>query len=803
MDEKITLGKWLANSILLEDTKITKVVVIYPGRFQPMGKHHAQTYKTLKSKFGDAWVATSGKVQLPKSPFSFSEKKKIINSHGISRVAQVKNPYRADEILSKYDPNTTAAIFAVGAKDANRLGGKFFRPWKGKAEVGYTQGAYTIVAPHQSLNVRGYGEMSGTTIRRALGDKSLDKKEKTKLFKDIFGHTKNYDMIVNKLEKLNETIEEFCKKSDIANLIKEISKNKTSAKTDRDKNEIDDGPRYFYATQKSYRADTKEMAEKLGMEVLNYIVPDNEFFQHGTKFPKGPTAAVSYFPTGVPGDFYGGTRYLKNKIGRDAYERWSKWSNYLAQVSGYKFIEFLNADLSIEKSEEEPKKPDGDIVQIQKDLKTQRKSGEEVEVDPEEINVNAPNINESYSSWLVDQILLTEGGAYGHMAHPFDDRGLTFGDFKRIIDIALQGRLDLEQSATEKTDGQNLFISWTNKLVAARNTGDIKRGGQDSKAIAKKFAGRGNIEKAFNFAMRDLSKAIGSLSDKQKTKIFNNGNNWVNMEIMYPASSNVINYDAPRLQFHNVLQYKDGRAIGSLPDGARILAGMIAQVNQNVQKTFSVIGPKILKVKRNQDFAIKKPYFIGKLNKLMSKLGMNDSNTFAEYHQAWWQQYVDKNFGNVENRIKMGLVKRWAFGDKSFRLNRKNIDDEKVLAKSIDVDKQKHQTQVKKNMLPFENLFFELGAEVLKNAEGFLAANPSKAVQGIRKQLASAISSIRKGGDLKKLNRLGQQLNKIKAIGGFKTIVPSEGLVFIYKGKTYKLTGAFAPINQITGMMTF
>ena len=29
---------------------------------------------------------------------------------------------------------------------------------------------------------------------------------------------------------------------------------------------------------------------------------------------------------------------------------------------------------------------------------------------------------------------------------------------------------------------------------------------------------------------------------------------------MYPASSNVINYDAPKLQFHNVLQYKDGKA---------------------------------------------------------------------------------------------------------------------------------------------------------------------------------------------------------------------------------------------------
>ena len=105
--------------------------------------------------------------------------------------------------------------------------------------------------------------------------------------------------------------------------------------------------------------------------------------------------------------------------------------------------------------------------------------------------------------------------------------------------------------------------------------------------------------------------------------------------------------------------------------------------------------------------------------------------------------------------------------------------------------------------LELATLFFELGAEVLKNVEGFLAANPDKAIQNIRKQVAKAISDVRKGGDLKKLNKMTQQLKKINAIGGFKTIVPSEGIVFIYKGNTYKLTGAFAPVNQITGMMTF
>ena len=50
-----------------------------------------------------------------------------------------------------------------------------------------------------------------------------------------------------------------------------------------------------------------------------------------------------------------------------------------------------------------------------------------------------------------------EGGAYGHMNHPFDvDLGLTFGDLKLIIDGALNGKLEFTR---EKTDGQALAIS--------------------------------------------------------------------------------------------------------------------------------------------------------------------------------------------------------------------------------------------------------------------------------------------------------------------------------------------------------
>ena len=69
------LAKWLVEQIVNEDTNIKKIVAIYPGRFQPMGAHHAKAYKWLNSKFSDTYVATSGKVALPKSPFGFNSTK--------------------------------------------------------------------------------------------------------------------------------------------------------------------------------------------------------------------------------------------------------------------------------------------------------------------------------------------------------------------------------------------------------------------------------------------------------------------------------------------------------------------------------------------------------------------------------------------------------------------------------------------------------------------------------------------------------------------------------------------------------
>ena len=53
------------------------------------------------------------------------------------------------------------------------------------------------------------------------------------------------------------------------------------------------------------------------------------------------------------------------------------------------------------------------------------------------------------------------------------------------------------------------------------------------------------------------------------------------------------------------------------------------------------------------------------------------------------------------------------------------------------------------------------------------------------------------------LYTLKTQLDRLNAIGGLKAVVPTEGVTFIFKGKLYKYTGAFAPANQILGMLKF
>ena len=331
------LSNFLAEQILMEESKIKKTVVVYVGRFQPMHKGHFKTFQHLQKKFGkkDVYIGTSNKTEKGRSPFNFKEKVKIMTTmFGIpkSKIVQVKNPYNPQEVLKRFNKDTTAFVTVVGQKDASRLSHKYFQKYDGKPTEGYEDRGYLYVAPMQG------GAISGTEVRQGLSMGSDDQKEK--FFKDRAYGKFNKTIFKMVSDKLSEGL--FVPKETIEEYMMEISTGGLGGL------DVDDGPNFFIPNYKTFRKVAADRAAKLGYTIVNMIGDEKfeDYYEH-PEYPDGPQTAVSYFPAGVIG-----TMTPNNQIdiySSGAYSNWYKHVTRKAALVGYDVIKKLD----IEKDDKE------------------------------------------------------------------------------------------------------------------------------------------------------------------------------------------------------------------------------------------------------------------------------------------------------------------------------------------------------------------------------------------------------------------------------------------------------------------
>jgi hypothetical protein len=825
------IKEWV-KSVLTEEVK--QEVVVYAGRFQPFHKGHYATYEHLVKKFGkqNVFIGTSNQQGGPRHPFNFKEKREImIKMFNIpsSQIVQVKNPYQPTEVLNKFDSKTTAFITVVGEKDEARLGGKYFKKYDGRPESGYLDNGYVYVSPAQP------NAISGTDVRNWLsaGDDSQRKAGFKKAYPKF--DPKIYNLISTRLMKIESVMEQFFKSFDIKSLLEGSLYGADAGEPDT----------MFVLPGKTRKLGMKNPGQKDDVWFVNggwtqmhfpkadvIVSPDakgsSDYYQYSSKRNiKNNTdleipPVSNDFTTAKQGRKQVDVQNLKTEgstmgpISLDmvdngpafswaSKEQYEKANNEIAKRLGFEVVDWiLGTNLETQFVEDRP-------TQVSYYPKSNRRANRDYSDWKSDIENTATAVGIEFINFLdkkeigLNESLIVEGGAYGHMAHPFDtEMNLTFGDLKQIINGALTGELEL---AREKTDGQALAISWRDDmgLIAARNKGHLANRGEkalDISGVASKFGGRGGLTDAYNFAMKDLTSAIKGLSKAQRDKIFKQGAKFMNLEVIWPTSVNVIPYGQALLIFHNTTEYNEaGIAIGADQSDAKVLAGMIKQINANVQSKYTIQGPPVTQLPKSQKLVSLKSKFEGQLSKLQKQFNLKDTDGVAEYHQKWWENFVDtKSPSTLDNKTKMGLVKRWAFYDKSFRLDSKNITDAKILAWANGIDKNDHVKIQKDNIRPFEDIFLGVGAEVLSFMSSVLTANPDAAVRNMKDRLDQTVKDVQKAGDPKKIAKLKLELERLAAIGGKDKIVPNEGIVFVYKGNTYKLTGTFAPLNQILGL---
>lgn len=722
---------------------IKKYNVYYIGRFQPFHKGHYKSYKELCTKFGESnvYVCTSNNTG-EKSPFNFEERKKIIESFGISsshiKMLSGGKTYSPEGYSVSVTPDT-AVIFAVGNKDADRLvNGKYFVKYNGALDSGYEEHGYIYV-------IKSSSNISGTEVRDAFKN-STDKKKTYEKYIGKFNKSV-FDLIVTKLGTVKESkqISEGGAYGHMSHLyedlnltfgdLKRIIKMGLSGKLNTATEKCIDGDSVVYL-QKSGSTTIRNVVEnEIDEKILSFNLETNEY------------------------EYKSIINYVKN----DNTDTWLKIILH-----------------------------DGDSITVTPNHKIYTKDNGYIPA--EELTTDSilykglSNVEVNISKVELIQKINNDAPRYDLT---IADRACYFAN-----DILIHN-----------TDGQNLMITYKDGAVrAARNKSHLKNNGANSLTIDKikdMFNGRGEIQNAFVYAMNDMSSSLNAIPQKALESIFKNGKCFLSFEVIYPQTTNVIPYGSNMLIFHDVIEYDiNGDAIGQVKSGADKLFAVIKKVNSDVQRTFAIRPKAYISFNSIDNAKQYETQLIGKLNKIQSECMAKDTDKLLYYYEWYWKTYIKQL--KVDSQVSDILIQRWVYGNKSTSLTKiKTMCSPEDFEKISITDKSDYTVLVNKFINPIRQIIIDFGVILLSNIKELLAVNPQDALQKMSNALTSSIEDIKKSNDSKVLNKLEFELNKIKAAGGDQAVLPTEGVVFVYKGKIYKLTGTFGAVNSILGMLKY
>jgi glycerol-3-phosphate cytidylyltransferase-like family protein len=188
-------------------------IVIMPGGFHPFHAGHAALYNSARKAFPGAEVYVAATNDTSTRPFPFAVKEKLAKLAGVEpgHFVQVKSPFQAQEITSKYNPAQDQLIFVRSDKDATKqpqAGGvkkdgspSYLQPLTGQKQLQpFAKHAYMTYLPTVEF---GPGMTSATEIRSAWPQ--LNDKRKTALVMSLYPSTQKNPKLATNVVKMLDT----------------------------------------------------------------------------------------------------------------------------------------------------------------------------------------------------------------------------------------------------------------------------------------------------------------------------------------------------------------------------------------------------------------------------------------------------------------------------------------------------------------------------------------------------------------------------------------------------------------------
>ncbi len=405
------------------------------------------------------------------------------------------------------------------------------------------------------------------------------------------------------------------------------------------------------------------------------------------------------------------------------------------------------------------------------------------------------------------------GALAGHLAHMQENLDFTFGELKSVIGSVVSGATPV----LEKVDGQNIFFKFTvdldtGSVRTARNKGNLMKGGMSPDEFTAKWVGH-PAEGAFVNGFKAIESALDQLDPASLESIFDpsseGGQRYINAEIVYTGKPNVINYGGDYIVMHNLQEFSPEGKLDDVQlsggDFQQLVSGVESAQAELDDDSWSVVGPQVLELRDMSG-----EQFVQDFYSDLDALGITDSMSIADYVEDQLRQSVVGDLPIPVNKQE-DLIKRIV------GIGRKlNADEYPSLAdikagtgREVGTQISAIGTKVNAGKVvgrmtkPIELAIHDLAIEVLRGVASALTGDHDAEIKRLKAELESAksaIESARDAGSDARREMLKTQLDKL---GSSDNIASSaEGIVFEHPPGSkalYKLTGAFAPLNQIIG----
>lgn len=385
-------------------------------------------------------------------------------------------------------------------------------------------------------------------------------------------------------------------------------------------------------------------------------------------------------------------------------------------------------------------------------------------------------------------VMMFEGGAGGHMAHPFDYTDFTANDLIELVNSLFSGKIE---HLKEKLDGMNINASMNNngEIIFVRNEAErnSEKGGVLLKDLEIRWEGKEHQKKVFMTA----GKIIEQIFPKVGKDFFNpdkTHRKYINCECIIAGKTNIMPYAKDCVAFHGYQIWEwDGKKWQFQDD-----------VEGNVDELYNA-AEGIDEAKPRQDLMIKNlensiqfaKKFTKDIIELWNKEGLDSNMSIEEWKKSRYHKLAPKWC-----KDDLDIFNRLCNNDKSINLRelKKRYPDEDL----SELDKSMKRELVSKIMEPIDNLFLSIGNELIDQLDGFINSNnKNDIIDIIKKDTENIIKTINQSDSTDAKDKLEKCMRRLQALGNKYNA--AEGIVVMWKNRRMKFTGSFAALNQALG----